>query len=128
MTTSLNLPTTNFGPGSKSSSLAMGQFTHQIKGALERWRQLWEMVRAQTQEKSLKAEGMYRNAFKFWVLLQFILAKEQAVDVITSMEVNCDDAHKNLRFLFKRDGEKKKKTPRAGWEEKVLDLGGRRII
>jgi hypothetical protein len=105
MTTSLNLPTTNFGPGSKSSSLAMGQFTHQIKGALERWRQLWELIRAQTQEKSLKAEGMYRNAFKFWILLQFIVTKEQAVDVITGMEVNCDDALTKFKVLFQNDND-----------------------
>ncbi|EXJ65583.1 hypothetical protein A1O7_01924 [Cladophialophora yegresii CBS 114405] len=104
MTMSLNLPTTNFGPGSKSS-LARGQFTHQVKGALERWRQLWEIIRSQTQDKSLKAEGMYRNAFKFWVLLQFILTKEEAVDVITSMEVNCDDALTKLKVLFKSDNE-----------------------
>lgn len=103
MTMSLNLPTTNFGRrilGAKSSSLAMGPITHEIKAALERWRQLWEATRSQTQEKSLKAEGMYRNAFKFWVLLQFILTKEEAVDVITSMEVNCDDALTKLKVLF----------------------------
>ncbi len=105
MTMSLNLPTTNFGPRSKSPSLAMGQITHQIKGALERWRQLWEVIRSQTQDKSLKAEGMYRNAFKFWVLLQFILTKEEAVDVITSMEVNCDDALTKLKVLFHNDVE-----------------------
>src|SRR3978361_2365344 len=105
MTMSLNLPTTNFGPGSKSSSLSMGQITHQIKGALERWRQLWEIIRSQTQEKSLKAEGMYRNAFKFWILLQFIVTKEEAVDVITSMEVNCDDALTKLKVLFQSDND-----------------------
>ncbi|KIW71771.1 hypothetical protein PV04_00008 [Phialophora macrospora] len=105
MTMSLNLPTTNFGPGSKSSSLAMGQITQQVKGALEKWRQLWEAFRSQTQDKSLKAEGMYRNAFKFWILLQFILAKEEAIDVITSMEVNCDDALTKLKVLFQGDNE-----------------------
>ncbi|ETI26659.1 hypothetical protein G647_10319 [Cladophialophora carrionii CBS 160.54] len=104
MTMSLNLPTTNFGPGSKSS-LAMGRITHQVKGALEKWRQLWEAIRSQTQDKSLKAEGMYRNAFKFWVLLQFILAKEEAIDVITGMEVNCDDALTKLKVLFESDNE-----------------------
>ena len=83
----------------------MGHITHQIKGALERWRQLWEIIRSQTQEKSLKAEGMYRNAFKFWVLLQFIVTKEEAVDVITGMEVNCDDALTKLKVLFQNDND-----------------------
>lgn len=105
MTMSLNIPTTNFGPGSKSSILAMGSITTQLKAALEKWRQLWEVIHSQTQDKSLKAEGMYRNAFKFWVLLQFILTKEEAVDVITSMEVNCDDALTKLKVLFHNDAE-----------------------
>ena len=104
MTMSLNLPTTTSGPGSKSS-LASSQLTHQFKGALERWRQLWEITRSQTPEKSLKARGLYRNAFKFWGLLQFVLTKEQAVDVITSMEVNCDDALAKLKVLFQNEND-----------------------
>jgi hypothetical protein len=99
MTMSLNLPTTNFGRRVKSSQ----PMTPEIKRALERWRQLWEVVKAQTSDKSLKAEGMYRNALKFWILLQFILAKEEAVDVITSMEVNCDDALTKLKVLFQTE-------------------------
>ena len=83
----------------------MGPLKHEIKGALERWRQLWEVIRSQTSDKSLKAEGMYRNAFKFWVLLQFIMAKEEAVDVITSMEVNCDDALTKFKVLFQNDND-----------------------
>ena len=79
----------------------MGPLTHEIKKALERWRQLWEVIRSHTSDKSLKAEGMYRNAFKFWVLLQFIVAKEEAVDVITNMEVDCDDALTKFKVLFK---------------------------
>jgi hypothetical protein len=63
------------------------------------------VIRSQTQDKALKAEGMYRNAFKFWVLLQFILAKEEAVDVLTSMEVNCDDALAKLKVLFQTDND-----------------------
>ncbi|OAP55201.1 hypothetical protein AYL99_10901 [Fonsecaea erecta] len=108
MTMSLNLPTTNFGRrinGGKSSSFAMGPMAQEIKGALERWRQLWEVIRSQTSDKSLKAEGMYRNALHFWVVLQFIMAKEEAVDVITSMEVNCDDALTKLKVLFQNDNE-----------------------
>ncbi|EXJ53618.1 uncharacterized protein A1O5_13185 [Cladophialophora psammophila CBS 110553] len=108
MTMSLNLPTTNFGRrinGPKPSSSAMGPMAQEIKGALERWRQLWEAIRSQTSDKSLKAEGMYRNAFHFWIVLQFIMAKEEAVDVITSMEVNCDDALTKLKVLFQNDNE-----------------------
>ncbi|KIX93947.1 uncharacterized protein Z520_10284 [Fonsecaea multimorphosa CBS 102226] len=108
MTMSLNLPTTNFGRrinGAKSSNFATGPMAQEIKGALERWRQLWEILHSQTSDKSLKAEGMYRNALHFWVVLQFIMAKEEAVDVITSMEVNCDDALTKLKVLFQNDNE-----------------------
>ncbi|OAL34557.1 hypothetical protein AYO20_06187 [Fonsecaea nubica] len=103
MTMSLNLPTTNFGRrinGAKTSNFAVSSMGQDIKGALDRWRQLWEVLCSQTSDKSLKAEGMYRNALHFWIVLQSIMAKEEAVDVITSMEVNCDDALTKLKVLF----------------------------
>ncbi|KAH0842656.1 hypothetical protein AYO21_08995 [Fonsecaea monophora] len=103
MTMSLNLPTTNFGRrinGAKTSNFAVSSMGQDIKGALDRWRRLWEVLCSQTSDKSLKAEGMYRNALHFWIVLQSIMAKEEAVDVITSMEVNCDDALTKLKVLF----------------------------
>lgn len=108
MTLSLNLPTTKFGRlvnAPRSSSLATGSLTQDIKGALERWRQIWTAVRSQASEQSLKAEGMYRNALHFWIIVQFILTKEEAVDVITGMEVDCDDALTKLKVLFQNDNE-----------------------
>lgn len=108
MTLSLNLPTTKFGRrlgGPRSSNPALGSMAEDLKGALERWRELWQAVRSQSSDKSLKAEGMYRNAFHFWLVIQFILAKEEAVDVITGMEVNCGDALTKLKVLFQNDHE-----------------------
>ena len=106
MTLSLNLPpSTHSSTTRPSRSPAMTHLKSQTQHALERWRQLWELLIRQlaTQsEKSLKLEGMYRNAFKFWVLLQFIIAKEEAVEVLTGMEVNCDDALTKLKVLFGR--------------------------
>jgi len=76
-----------------------------LKTALERWRQLWQAVRSQATDESLKSAGMYRNSFHFWMICQLILSKEEAIDVITGMEVNCDDALTKLKVLFQNENE-----------------------
>jgi len=103
MTLSHNLPTTTMngrGGGGLISSLQVFQ---DLKGALDRWRQLWQAVQSQSTDRSMKTAGMYRNAFHFWLVCQLILSKEGAVDVLTGMEVNCEDALTKLKVLFQND-------------------------
>jgi len=117
MNLSLNLPTTTTslvggrtsnGPKSRSINLASGPTTpttQDIQGALERWRQLWQAVCSHSSDQSMKTAGMYRNGFHFWLVAQLIVTREAAVDVITGMEVNCEDALTKLKVLFQNDGE-----------------------
>jgi len=48
---------------------------------------------------------MYRHSFHFWLVLKLIVNKEDAGDVITRMEVNCEDALTKLKVLFQNDGD-----------------------
>lgn len=106
MTLSHNLPTTSQirrGDGTIASLQGAGSIFQDLKGALERWRQLWQALRSQATDKSMKMAGMYRNAFHFWLVCQLMLSKEGAVEVITGMEVNCEDALTKLKVLFQND-------------------------
>jgi len=103
MTISHDLPSTvSSRPAMASKSSPIFQ---DLKTALERWRQLWQAVRSQATHESLKSAGMYRNSFHFWMICQLILSKEEAIDVITGMEVNCDDALTKLKVLFQNENE-----------------------
>ena len=87
------------------SASKWGAVFDSLKTALERWRQLWQAVRSHATDESLKSAGMYRNSFHFWMICQLILSKEEAVDVITRMEVNCDDALRKLKVLFQNEND-----------------------
>jgi len=103
MTLSHNLPATSLGEeidGHNSNPIFQD-----LKGALERWRQLWQALRNKETDESMKTAGMYRNSFHFWLVCQLIVSKEEAVDVITGMEVNCEDALTKLKVLFHNDNE-----------------------
>ncbi|KAK5189541.1 hypothetical protein LTR92_010443 [Exophiala xenobiotica] len=103
MTISHDLPSTvSSRPAMASKSISIFQ---DLKTALERWRQLWQAVRSQATDESLKSAGMYRNSFHFWMICQLILSKEEAIDVITGMEVNCDDALTKLKVLFQNEND-----------------------
>ncbi|KAK6380286.1 hypothetical protein LTS17_005475 [Exophiala oligosperma] len=87
------------------SASKWGAVFENLKTALERWRQLWQAVRSHATDETLKSAGMYRNSFHFWMICQLILSKEEAVDVITRMEVNCDDALRKLKVLFQNEND-----------------------
>ncbi|KIX06759.1 uncharacterized protein Z518_04735 [Rhinocladiella mackenziei CBS 650.93] len=107
MTLSMNLPTSSLPsrkldrPLTLSSSPAFGD----LKIALDRWRQIYQVVSSASSSKSMKTAGMFRNCFHFWLVAQLIITKEEAVDVITGMEVNCDDALTKLKVLFQNENE-----------------------
>jgi formylmethanofuran dehydrogenase subunit E-like metal-binding protein len=119
MILSLNLPTTALPPGRRPnnginpttaskagvSPLAANPMFQDLKAALDRWRQWWQAVRSQATDESMKMAGMYRHSFHFWLVLKLIVNKEDAVDVITRMEVNCEDALTKLKVLFQNDGD-----------------------
>lgn len=101
MTLSFNLPTTSFAPD--GGRLARGAMTGDTREALAQWRISWERACAQTAGQPPKLAGMFRNAFYFWLVARSIINKEEAIDVITNMEVNCDDALTKLKVLFQND-------------------------
>ncbi|KAI1613525.1 hypothetical protein EDD36DRAFT_199812 [Exophiala viscosa] len=103
MTLSHNLPATSLGE--KIDGHNSNPIFQDLKGALERWRQLWQALRNKETDESMKTAGMYRNSFHFWLVCQLIVSKEEAVDVITGMEVNCEDALTKLKVLFHNDNE-----------------------
>lgn len=77
----------------------------EIKIALDRWRQLWQAVCSQASAESMETAGMYKHGFHFWLVAQSLVSKEEAVDVVTSMEVSCDDAFLKLKVLFQNDND-----------------------
>ena len=108
MTFSLNLPTASLrrpSGGQKISTLARSGMAQDIKGALGRWRQLWQTACSKSADKSMKTEGMFRNGYLFWLVAQLILNNDEAVDVITRMEVNCEDAMTKLKVLLQNENE-----------------------
>lgn len=103
MTLSHNLPTTSLVE--RANGRNSNPIFQDLKGALEQWRQLWQALRSQATDESMKTAGMYRNSFHFWLICQLLVSKEEAVDVITGMEVNCEDALTKLKVLFHSDNE-----------------------
>lgn len=103
MTLSFNLPTTT--TATSGSRLERAPFTDDIKQALGQWRKFWERACAQSADESPRLAGMFRNAYYFWLVARTIISKEESIDVITGMEVNCDDALTKLKVLFQNDNE-----------------------
>ncbi|KAK5045362.1 hypothetical protein LTR84_009225 [Exophiala bonariae] len=101
MTLSFNLPTTSFAPD--GGRLARGAMTADTREALAQWRISWDRACAQTTGQPPRLAGMFRNAFYFWLVARSIINKEESIDVITNMEVNCDDALTKLKVLFQND-------------------------
>lgn len=79
--------------------------TVDTREALAQWRTSWERACAQSSGQSPKMAGMFRNAFYFWLVARSIINKEESIDVITNMEVNCDDALTKLKVLFQEDND-----------------------
>ncbi|KAL2439208.1 hypothetical protein ABEF95_004726 [Exophiala dermatitidis] len=76
-----------------------------IQRALERWRQLWQAWCAGASEETLRTAGMFRAGHNFWLVSQLLMTSEEAVNVITGMEIGCDDALTKLKTLLQSDTE-----------------------
>ncbi len=109
MILSLNLPTTALPPRRRmttsSKPLANSPIFPDLKAALDRWRQWWQAVRSQATDESLRMAGMYRHSFHFWLVIKLILTRDEAVDVVTRMDVGCEDALTKLKVLFQNEGD-----------------------
>lgn len=108
MTLSFSLPVASFRstPGQTSSGRLRGSaLTEEIREALAQWKILWDQASSPRSNQPQKLAGMFRNAFYFWLVAKSIINKEESIEVITGMEVNCDDALTKLKVLFQNDND-----------------------
>lgn len=108
MTLSFSLPVASLKSTSgqtSSGKLRRGALTEEIREALGQWKFLWDQALVQAADQPHRLAGMFRNAFSFWLVAKSIINKEESIHVITTMEVNCDDALTKLKVLFQNDND-----------------------
>ncbi|KAJ4547882.1 hypothetical protein HRR80_008375 [Exophiala dermatitidis] len=98
-------PHTKPSPSPTNNFFSSSPLRQDIQGALERWRQLWQAWCAGVSEETLRIAGMFRAAHNFWLVSQLLMTSAEAVDVITGMEIGCDDALTKLKTLLQNDTE-----------------------
>ncbi|KAF5126351.1 hypothetical protein E5D57_011048 [Metarhizium anisopliae] len=76
------------------------QITAAARHALKRWRSSWLAVRANTRQDVWRASGMHRNAYNFWLVAHLLIEKNEALDLVKRIEVQCEDSLQSLKLLL----------------------------
>lgn len=76
-----------------------------IRNALNNWRTLWVDLRARTPTDEWTAMGFTKDAYRFWQVANLLISKKRSIDVITQMEVKCDDKLEKLKVLLQDDND-----------------------
>ncbi|KAK9439710.1 hypothetical protein VB005_07869 [Metarhizium brunneum] len=89
-------------PASEQPAWAEGvdQITAAARHALKRWRSSWLAVRANTRQDVWRASGMHRNAYNFWLVAHLLIEKNEALDLVKRIEVQCEDSLQSLKLLL----------------------------
>ncbi|OJJ38270.1 hypothetical protein ASPWEDRAFT_35893, partial [Aspergillus wentii DTO 134E9] len=71
-----------------------------IRTALTRWREHWDVLRAQVPREEWASMGFYKNGYNFWLVSQLLITKKESIDVVMQMEIKCEDKLEKLKVLL----------------------------
>lgn len=91
-----NMPTS-----SKVLGSAVDSNFRLMKIGLSRWRGIWFYIRNTIQDEEWAKLGFFRTAYNYWLIIQLLLDNKGSPDLLTNMEVGCDDALKQIKALLK---------------------------
>ncbi|RFU27055.1 hypothetical protein B7463_g9284, partial [Scytalidium lignicola] len=72
-----------------------------IKLGLSHWRSLWIQIRNTISNEAWAKIGFYRNGYNYWLITQLLVDNKGSLDLLTGMEVGCDDALRQIKALLK---------------------------